>query len=582
VGDFSGTTASEETVTKRPGNERKRLLIMLGFVVIPAAALIGFSVHHLRSIQRDKAIEAAIQRDFQHVLAIAEKRMARRAYDMIDDAQAQVPCAYDADAGRKLEAVLDTHPFAAHVFSWSKGKGTVVRSRARHADADEVRAEGEKLANAITMWFNVEGEGLLEKLRKMQAKGERAYIPYSEWFKRNGSQAYASMVFFPVRGLEEDQIAMGGIVFDPDYLHDQFFPEMLNTLTRENDADADQNKGSYSRPVMMIHAFREDPLATSAEWDGGYPETERKLEAGFPGLFLAIKLRGITVEAIGQKFLRTSFLVLGALSLLLAAGIVLTFRGVKQEMELAKIKSDFVSNVSHELRTPLALIRLYAETLELGRLPNSEKQQEYFCTIRKESERLTALINNILDFSRIEAGRKEYDFRETNLPELVHNTLDSYRYQIEQQGFKFEENIAEDIPPVLVDREAIARSLLNLVNNAIKYSPSERYVAVSLQRSNGSVKLEVVDHGIGIPRDEQPRIFEKFYRVCDPLVHNTKGSGLGLCLVQHIAQAHGGRVLVESAPGKGSTFSLVLPLQPPATRADSGRRPEVSESMGAA
>jgi signal transduction histidine kinase len=138
-------------------------------------------------------------------------------------------------------------------------------------------------------------------------------------------------------------------------------------------------------------------------------------------------------------------------------------------MNLARLKSDFVANVSHELRTPLALIRLYAETLELGRLNAKEKYQEYFRIIREESERLTALINNILDFSRIEAGRKEYEFKETDLPELVRSTLDSYRFQIEQNGFAFEEKIDSDIPPVNVDREAIARSLLNLVNNALKY-----------------------------------------------------------------------------------------------------------------
>jgi signal transduction histidine kinase len=313
------------------------------------------------------------------------------------------------------------------------------------------------------------------------------------------------------------------------------------------------------------------------------PEMERKLEAGFPGMMLAMKFKGTTVEAIGQKFLRTSFLVLGGLSLLLAAGMVFTYRGVNKEMELAKTKSDFVSNVSHELRTPLALIRLYAETLELGRVTIPEKQHEYYCTIRKESERLTALINNILDFSRIEAGRKEYDFRSTNLPELVRTTLESYRYQIEQQGFRFEEHIADDIPTVVVDREAIARSLLNLVNNAIKYSSNDRYLAVNLKRSNGSVKLEVVDHGIGIARDEQPKIFEKFYRVCDPLVHNTKGSGLGLCLVKHIAHAHGGEVSVESTPGKGSKFSLSIPVEPPvAAMRNSGSKPDIGQGVGVA
>ncbi|HJY85501.1 MAG TPA: HAMP domain-containing sensor histidine kinase, partial [Candidatus Acidoferrales bacterium] len=225
-----------------------------------------------------------------------------------------------------------------------------------------------------------------------------------------------------------------------------------------------------------------------------------------------------------------------------------------------RLKSDFVANVSHELRTPLSLIRLYAETLEMGRLTNPDKPQQYYRIIREESERLTALINNILDFSRIEAGRKEYDFRETDLPRLVRETLDAYRYQIDQNGFTFQEQIEDGLPPVRVDREAIARSLLNLINNAVKYSPQEKFLGVRLFRSGNEIKLQVADRGMGIPIHEQSKIFEKFYRVGDPLVHNTKGSGLGLSLVRHIVQAHGGNVSVESAPGKGSTFTIALPV----------------------
>jgi signal transduction histidine kinase len=245
----------------------------------------------------------------------------------------------------------------------------------------------------------------------------------------------------------------------------------------------------------------------------------------------------------------------------MAGGMWLTYRNVSRELALAKLKSDFVSNVSHELRTPLALIRLYAETLELGRLSTPAKQHEYHEIIRKESERLTALINNILDFSRIEAGKKEYNFRETDVADLVRSTLESYRFEIEQNGFQFEEKIESNLPPLQVDREAIARSLLNLVNNAVKYSSDEKYLGVRLYRQNGSVNLEVVDHGIGIAANEQPKIFEKFYRVGDPLVHNTKGSGLGLSLVRHIVVAHGGEVAVESTPGKGSKFIITLPVQ---------------------
>jgi signal transduction histidine kinase len=145
------------------------------------------------------------------------------------------------------------------------------------------------------------------------------------------------------------------------------------------------------------------------------------------------------------------------------------------------------------------------------------------------------------------------------MSELVRNTLESYRYQIEQHGFTFEEKIAV-VPPIKVDREAMARSLVNLVNNALKYSQDRKYLGVNLYRENGSVKLEVIDHGIGIPASEQLKIFEKFYRVGDPLVHNTKGSGLGLSLVQHIARAHGGDVAVDSTPGAGSKFTITLPL----------------------
>ena len=290
------------------------------------------------------------------------------------------------------------------------------------------------------------------------------------------------------------------------------------------------------------------------------PEVERNLEGAFPGLTLAIKMRGTTLKEVANRFTRNNFLILGGLTFLLAGGLGLTYRNVSKEMALAKLKSDFVSNVSHELRTPLSLIRLYAETLEMGRMVSPDKYQEYYQIIRKESERLTALINNILDFSRIEAGRKEYDFRETDISELVRNTLESYKYQIEQQGFAFEEKI-EPVPPMRVDREALARSLVNLVNNALKYSQDRKFIGVNLYRKNGSVKLEVVDHGIGIPSQEQDRIFEKFYRVGDPLVHNTKGSGLGLSLVRHIVNAHGGDVSVDSTPGEGSTFTITLPVE---------------------
>jgi len=404
-------------------------------------------------------------------------------------------------------------------------------------------------------WLKMDFSSMTEKLAHSQKKGS-PYFFEPEWVPRGDKRVYQSTALFLIKDEKTGAPAIAGVLLDADYLHDKFFPEMLDEMLNRNGNDAQVNHA-----VLMLRGKYDSAIfAQSSGWDGGTPEVERNLEGAFQGLTLAIKLRGTTLAAIGQRFARISFLTLAALSLVLAGGIALTYRNVTKEMALARLKSDFVSNVSHELRTPLSLIRLYAETLEMGRLTSPEKYQEYYCIIRKESERLTALINNILDFSRIEAGRKEYDFRETDMSELVHNTLDSYRYQLEQSGFQFEEKI-DEVPPMRVDREAMARSLLNLVNNALKYSQDRKFISVNLYRDNGSVKLEVVDQGIGIPHQEQQKIFEKFYRVGDPLVHNTKGSGLGLSLVRHIVKAHGGEVLVDSAPGQGSKFTIALPVK---------------------
>jgi len=547
-------------MSKRRWNARTQMLLTLELaIVLPATALIGYNVWHLRSIQRDRAVEAAIQRDFIHVLKIAEKRMNSQAYKAVEELRSEFPRLNEPTV-QKLDRILDRHPEVAHLLLYDHDGGFTGRSQPRRMSDPYFRAECEHLSS-FNAWMKIEGEQILQKLRKLEQKDGTPFSFQGYPQPRGDKLGYENYAIMTLPEWPQDRVALGFVMFDSEYLRDHFFPEILDNLLAEEVADPRGGRNVSNPAAMMIHLKKEtEPLAASAGWDGGRPEVDRNLEGAFPGLTLAIKFRGTTVEALGQKFLKTSFLIIGGLSVLLAGGIWLTYRNVSKEMALAKLKSDFVANVSHELRTPLSLIRLYAETLEMGRLSGPEKHQEYFRIIRKESERLSALINNILDFSRIEAGKKEYSLRETDLAELVRNTLESYRFQIEQNGFTLEENIGDDLPPVHVDREAIARSLLNLINNALKYSQDEKYLGVNLYRANGSVKLEVIDRGIGIPRSEQPKIFEKFYRVGDPLVHNTKGSGLGLALVRHIVLAHGGEIGVESGAGKGSKFTITLPL----------------------
>jgi signal transduction histidine kinase len=522
--------------------------------MLPAIGLILVSLYHLRTIQRDKAIEAVFQRNYQQILAIAEKRIAERAYDTAEEARAKFP---DVDHADELDTFLITRPEIAHAFMWT-GRGKLqFRSQSGKMDNPEFNEEGRKLSSTYRNWFDTEPEDIIAKLKRLKAKERRHVYFETHWATRGDRWMYQPSVLFIPSGSSPDHPALAGFVYDVDYLKCNFLPQALNEVL----PNQPQSDASHSQPAIMVRTMKDQyPLAASRNWDG-QPEVERPFESVFDGLILGIKLPGTTLASIGDRFVRTNFLILGALSLLMGGGMLIAYRNVSRELALAKLKSDFVSNVSHELRTPLALIRLYAETLELGRISTQGKQQEYYEIIRKESERLTSLINNILDFSRIESGKKEYSFRETDVGDLVRSTLESYRFEIEQNGFEFEQKIDSNLPPILVDREAIARSLLNLVNNAVKYSATQKYLGVNLYRYNGGLNLEVVDHGIGIPEKEQLKIFEKFYRVGDPLVHNTKGSGLGLSLVRHIVQAHGGEVAVQSAPGQGSKFIITLPVQ---------------------
>lgn len=555
---------NSNTPGKKRLSDRTRLLLTLELaIILPAASLMLFNFWNLHSIQRDKAIEAAFQRDFTYALRFAEKKTWLRARDMLAPVREEFPsCGTESEVKAQMAKLLGAHPEFLYAILYDKDDDLLIWRSRPNGDADEnFQKRMAAVVAMTTKWLPSEAADQVHKLRMGEMKDEDPYHFYGGWEEGKDDQHYYYQVaFFVPKKAPKDSVTLGVVGFDPEYLRTTFFPAVMNDVLNSRNPAL---KSDANPPAMMVRpSYNHTPWVASANWDGGKAEMERPLTEAFEGLVLAIKYRGTTIDAIGAKFLRNNYMILAALSLLMAGGVYLAYRNISREMNLARLKSDFVANVSHELRTPLALIRLYAETLELGRLTAKEKYQEYFRIIREESERLSALINNILDFSRIEAGRKEYDFKETNLAELVRGTLESYRFQIEQNGFAFEENIAGDIPPVNVDREAIARSLLNLVNNALKYSKDQKYIGVSLYRANGSVKLEVSDHGIGIAPAEHEKIFEKFYRCGDPLVHNTKGSGLGLSLVRHIAQAHGGNVSVESAPEKGSKFTIALPIRP--------------------
>jgi signal transduction histidine kinase len=300
------------------------------------------------------------------------------------------------------------------------------------------------------------------------------------------------------------------------------------------------------------------PFQIVSAGDSGEP-----LGESLPGLRLVlgevVDAAATTPDSPGSLYGLSLFLVV----MFTFIGAFFLWRDTRRESRMAEMRSQFVSSVSHELKTPLTSIRMFAESMQMDEeagAADPKERAEYLDTIVCETERLTRLLNNVLDFSRIERGQKNYHLESEELPGVVGAAVRTMRFPLAEQGFDLRVDLCEDLPPVKVDRDAIEQAVLNLLHNAMKYSGKSREIDLRLFRQNGSALIQVSDHGIGIPAGEQRRIFEKFYRVPSKENRSISGTGLGLSLVAHIAEAHGGAVDVESSPGQGSTFSIKIPL----------------------
>lgn len=330
-----------------------------------------------------------------------------------------------------------------------------------------------------------------------------------------------------------------------DYVKNHLFPEVLNPLLDKvalcvrDQHGGIQYGGDVGRPGKFL--FEKSFPTTLYLW---------RLQMAPPDA-----ARMISEERVRR---RSEFMLITMMLATILAGIGFLFYATWKESRANQLKSDFISNVSHELKTPLSLIRMFGELLAMGKLKTPEKGQEYADIITREAERLSRLIDNVLDFARMERGPVAYEFQPGRLDEVVERSLDVYRHRLEREGFKLVTKIDADLPETLIDENAMTLLLLNLLENAVKYGRGE--VAVYLTRQGNQLRLVVGDQGPGIPYEEHKRIFDRFYRTRQARGTNVRGSGIGLSLVKHIAEAHGGTVTVDSEPGKGAAFIVDIPL----------------------
>jgi two-component system, OmpR family, phosphate regulon sensor histidine kinase PhoR len=239
---------------------------------------------------------------------------------------------------------------------------------------------------------------------------------------------------------------------------------------------------------------------------------------------------------------------------------VLVFHDISELRRLEEIRKDFVANVSHELRTPASNIQGYAETLLQGAINDKENAKEFLGIIHSDAQRLSTLINDLLDLSRIESGKMVLDLEPNNLKEIVVDACSKIQRKIQEKAINFDVDIPENAQAVYCDKERIAQAVLNLAENAVKYTPEKGTIRIEASKGNNFIKVDVIDSGIGIPEEHIPRIFERFYRVDKARSRELGGTGLGLSIVKHIVQSHAGEVWVHSTPFKGSIFSFTIPV----------------------
>jgi signal transduction histidine kinase len=502
---------------------RKKLTILISVgVLLPLLALTYLQYRSLTELQNKT--KGAFKDNLRQGLTFVEQQMRQRLEDIAAQTLNPIGSIRLSSPAEELEKYFAdakrSHPQIEEIFVFSKSR------------------DQQKMNTDVVFLFD------RARMAQNFLDGNRKYLFVSSTDQR----AY---LFYPL----PDQSGFAGVLLNKGFVSD----DLIAGSMRKVDNIYHGNAAVTSALTISITDENNHVIYSNALGQNGH-FLESNMDRPFSNWKVRVGLKNTNIDELARNsFLHSAGATVLVLIFLLL-GMALTIRATDREARLAQAKSNFVSNVSHELKTPLSLLSLFSEILELGRVNSEEKKTEYYRIIRHESLRLNKMIDNILDFSKIEAGRKTYVFAEGDMAEVIEHVLSSYRYQITNSGFDVQTKVQPELPPVLLDRDAMEQAISNLLDNAIKYSRDVKQLSITTERRGSKLSIEIADQGIGIPRAEQAKVFEKFYRVGNGLVHDVKGSGLGLSLVKHIVEAHNGTISVESEVGKGSRFTILLPL----------------------
>jgi signal transduction histidine kinase len=362
--------------------------------------------------------------------------------------------------------------------------------------------------------------------------------------------------------VEENDVLV--LLFPVDTKNSGFYEEFLGSLLRISDlSEVIASLVTENSPPGISILLRSNLSGKIIFGDERGAEVSPVFTDFFPENFPPWRVEVYLNESgVTEFFLYKNifFWIILALLLILFLGSGLIIHTIVQEVNLLNLKSDFIASVSHEFKTPLTAMGAILERLLGDEVSDPKKTREYYQILSHDSERLKRLVKNVLDFTKIEEDKKEYRLASTDIVNLVRREVQSFEKEHEMDGYRVGITIDDDIPPVFADEEAMSQALHNILDNAAKFSVEEKNIHVEVSLEQNMVKITVRDKGVGIPENEQKKIFEKFYRGKQASSVAPTGTGLGLTLVKHIMEAHRGDVVVQSQLGEGSRVSLILPV----------------------